>query len=66
MSAPHLFASHAIAARIEAADTYHLTRCYEAVVKHFPQRRSALIEVGGGVAPSSAKASPSPARPASA
>jgi GNAT superfamily N-acetyltransferase len=51
MSAPHLFASHAVAARIEAADTHQLTRCYEAVAKHLPQRRAAMIEVGGGAAP---------------
>ncbi len=51
MSAPHLFASHAIAARIEAADTHQLARCYEAVAKHLPGRPAAMIEVGGGVAP---------------
>ena len=51
MNAPHLFASHAIVARIEAADTHHLARCYEAVAKHLPGRPGAMIEVGGGVVP---------------
>ena len=51
MSASPLVADHALAARIEAADTYLLTRCYEAVAKHLPERPSAMIEVGGGVAP---------------
>lgn len=51
MSTPPLFADHALAARIEAADTHLLTQCYEAVARHLPERPSALIEVGGGVAP---------------
>lgn len=51
MNSPPLFADHAIAARIEAADTHLLTQCYEAIARHLPERPSALIEVGGGVAP---------------
>ena len=51
MSSSPLFADHALAARIEAADTHHLTRCCEAVAQHLPERPSALIQVGGGVAP---------------
>lgn len=51
MSAPYLFASHAVATRIEAADTHHLTRCYEAVTKHLPGRAASMVEVAGGVAP---------------
>jgi GNAT superfamily N-acetyltransferase len=51
MSTSLFFADHALAARLEAADTQHLTRCYEAVVQHLPERPAALIEVGGGVAP---------------
>jgi len=51
MSTSPLFADHAVAARIEAADTQHLTQCYLAVARHLPERPSAMIEVGGGVAP---------------
>lgn len=51
MSASPLFADHALAARLEAADTHLLTRCYEAVARLLPERPSGLIEIGGGVAP---------------
>lgn len=51
MSALPLFADLALAARIEAADTHLLTQCYEAIARYLPEHPSALIEVGGGVAP---------------
>jgi GNAT superfamily N-acetyltransferase len=51
MSSSPLFADHALAARIEAADTHLLKLCYEAVARLLPERPSAMIEVGGGVAP---------------
>jgi GNAT superfamily N-acetyltransferase len=51
MSSSPLFADRSLATRIEAAGTHLLTQCYEAVARHLPGRPSALIEIGGGVAP---------------
>ena len=51
MTTAPLFADHALSARLESADARLLVLCHAAVVEHLPERPSALLEVGGGVAP---------------
>lgn len=51
MTTTSLFADHALSARIEGTDAFFLSQCYEAVRERLPDRVSACVEIGGGIAP---------------